>query len=638
MAYVLWTEFLRHNPGNPHWPNRDRFVLSAGHGSMLLYALLYLTGYGLTIEELKQFRQWGSRTPGHPEYGLTPGVETTTGPLGQGLATAVGMAAAGKHLAARFNRPGFPLFDYRVFVLASDGDLMEGITAEASSLAGHWGLDNLIVLYDDNRITIDGPTDLAWSEDVAARYRAYGWYVRRVPDGNHLGMLRKAIRGALQAGRPALLQVRTHIGYGSPNKQDTAKAHGEPLGPEEVRLVKMRFGFPPDADFVVEESVLRYFRRALRRGRIQENRWRKLLARYRKAYPEEAHELDRVLAGQGDLDWWEDRPRFPVGVKLATRAASGKVLEVAVPRAPRLLGGSADLTPSNNTRPSEVNAFRKEDFSGRYVHFGVREHAMAAIANGLALSGLRPYVGTFLVFSDYMRPAIRIAALSHLPTVFVCTHDSIGLGEDGPTHQPVEHLASLRAMPNCWVIRPADANETVYAWRIALERRDGPTVLALTRQPVPVLAGTDTEAVLRGGYVLRDAPSPQLLLLATGSEVALAVAAWERLLEEGVSARVVSMPCWELFAQQPESYRAQVLLEGVPRLAIEAGATLGWERYADAVIGLDRFGASAPGEVLFAQFGFTVEHVLERARALLEALQTRNGSPVASMRPWNKGL
>ncbi|MCS7082361.1 MAG: transketolase [Bacteroidetes bacterium] len=621
MAYVLWTEFLRHNPSNPHWPNRDRFVLSAGHGSMLLYALLYLTGYDLPLEELKRFRQWGSRTPGHPERELTPGVEVTTGPLGQGLATAVGIAAAGKHLAARYNRPGFALFDYRVFVLASDGDLMEGVTAEASALAGHWRLDNLIVLYDDNRITIDGPTELAWSEDVMARYRAYGWYVRAVPDGNHLGMLRKAIRGALEAGRPALLKVRTHIGYGSPNKQDTAKAHGEPLGPEEVRLVKERFGFPPDEAFVVEEPVLRYFRQALRRGRIWENRWNKLLARYRKAYPQEARELEELLTEGGDPScWWEARPRFEPGTNLATRAASGKTLEAILPRMPFLVGGSADLTPSNNTRPEgTVEDFQQGRYAGRYFRFGVREHAMAAIANGLALSGLRPYVGTFLVFSDYMRPAIRMAALSQIPTIFVCTHDSIGLGEDGPTHQPVEHLASLRAMPNCWLVRPADANETVYAWRIALERRDGPTVLALTRQAVPVLEGTDTEAVLRGGYVLRDAPGPQVVLIATGSEVALALAAWERLRQEGIAARVVSLPCWELFEAQPEAYRRAVLPPGVPKLAIEAGSTLGWDRYADAVLGLDRFGASAPQAVLWERFGFTPERVLERVRALLRA-------------------
>jgi transketolase len=625
VAVVLWTQFLRHNPADPGWWNRDRFVLSAGHGSMLLYALLHLSGYDLPLSELQRFRQWGSKTPGHPEYGLTPGVETTTGPLGQGIGNAVGMAMAERWLATHFNRPGFPIIDHYTYVIASDGDLMEGISHEIGALAGHLRLGKLIVLYDDNGISIDGPTSLAWSEDVLARFIAYGWHTQRV-DGHDPQAIAEAIRNAqAEATRPSLIACRTHIGYGSPNRQDSHKAHGEPLGVEEVRLTKERLGWPTEVEFFIPDEVREWMRSLGAQGAARQAEWEAMFARYAEAYPQEAAALRQAMSGELPADWDADlKFNWGAGQALATRAASGQVLNAIAPRLPTLIGGSADLTPSNNTRPQGVAAITPQDFSGRYIHFGVREHGMGAILNGISLhGGLRPYGGTFLVFSDYMRPAIRMAALMHLPVIFVFTHDSIGVGEDGPTHQPIEHLTALRAIPNLYVFRPADANETVIAWRVALERRHGPTALILTRQALPVLEQS-TEGAARGAYILLEAPGegePQVILMASGSEVHVAVAAAQALLAEGVRARVVSMPCWELFEAQPLAYRQQVLPPQIrARVAIEAGATLAWGRYVGldgVVIGLDRFGASAPAKVLFEQFGLTAEAVVTAVRKLL---------------------
>ncbi|GAA5334818.1 MULTISPECIES: transketolase [Thermus] len=610
LAYLLFREVMRHNPLDPAWPNRDRFVLSAGHGSMLLYAALHLTGYDLPLEELKRFRQWGSKTPGHPERGHTPGVEVTTGPLGQGIATAVGLALAEKKLAAEFNRPGHPVVDHYTYVLASDGDLMEGVSGEASSLAGQWGLSKLIVFWDDNRISIDGPTDLAFKEDVLLRYRAYGWQTLRVEDANDLNALRHALRLAQLDERPTLIAVRSHIGYGSP-KQDSHKAHGEPLGPEAVEATRKNLGWPYPP-FVVPEEVYQHMDMRAQ-GKAWQEAWERALEAYARAYPDLYQELLRRL--QGELPPLPEEP--PTFDKpLATRAASGKVLDLLAPRMPELLGGSADLTPSNNTKAEGMEDFSPQNPTGRYLRFGVREHGMGAILNGLNLhGGYRAYGGTFLVFSDYMRPAIRLAALMETPTVFVFTHDSIALGEDGPTHQPIEHLMSLRAMPGLWVVRPADAYETFYAWQVALKRKEGPTALVLTRQAVPLLSPEKAKGLLRGGYVLEDAEKPQGVLLATGSEVHLALKARDLLREQGVGVRVVSLPCLELFEAQPEAYRRAVLPPGLPVVAVEAGASLGWERYAHKVVGLDRFGASAPYPEVYERLGFTPERVAE---ALLE--------------------
>ncbi len=579
MAYVLWIRHLRHNPRDPMWPNRDRFVLSAGHGSMLLYALLHLTGYDLPMEELQCFRQWGSRTPGHPEYGLTPGVETTTGPLGQGFANAVGMAIAEQYLAAHFNRDGFPLFDHFTYVIASDGDLMEGISHEAASLAGHLGLGKLIVLYDDNDISIDGSTDLTFTEDVGARFEAYGWHVQRVDDGNDLVAIDAALwKARAETERPSLIIVRTHIGYGSPNKQDTSAAHGAPLGPEEVRQTKRNLGWPESKTFYVPEEVYRHMRQAVTRGQQWQAEWEALRARYREAHPAEAAELDRWLSRRLPEGWSEGLPTFEAGKAVATRSASGAVLNVLAPRLPELIGGSADLAESNKTHPKGREAFSRDNRKGGYIHFGVREHAMAAICNGLSLHGLRAYASTFLVFSDYLRPSLRLSALMGQPVIYVFTHDSIGLGEDGPTHQPIEHLASLRAIPHVVVLRPADATETVEAWKVALERKDGPTVLVLTRQNVPVLDRSrlaPADGVRRGAYVLKEAQGAlQAILLASGSEVHVALAAAEQLEAEGIGARVVSMPSWELFRQQEAAYRESVLPPEVTvRVAVEAAVS-----------------------------------------------------------------
>ena len=630
MAYVLWVRFLQHNPTNPAWPNRDRFVLSAGHGSMLLYSLLHLTGYDLSLEELENFRQWGSRTPGHPEYGLLPGVETTTGPLGQGFANGVGMAIAERFLAATFNRPDFPIFDHYTYCIVSDGDLMEGLSHEAASLAGHLGLGKLIYLYDDNEISIEGSTDIAFTEDVPARFRAYSWQVQEV-DGHAPDEIEAAIRAAQEeTERPSLIVCHTHIGYGSPNKQDTAAAHGTPLGEEEVRLTKEALGWPPDAHFLISEEALAVFRQAVEQGQQAEAQWRETFEQYQAEYTKEAALLETLWAGELPAGWTDALPAFaPADGPLATRKASGAVLNALAPVLPTLIGGSADLAPSNNTLLKDYDDFQQATPAGRNLRFGVREHTMGSILNGMALhGGVIPYGGTFLVFSDYMRPPVRLAAMMHLPVVYVWTHDSVWIGEDGPTHQPVEQLAALRAIPNLVVIRPADANETVTAWRVALERRDGPTALALTRQKLPVLAEAaqdPAETVARGAYVLADAPgTPDVILVASGSEVSLALEARELLAEKGVAARMVSMPSWKLFDAQPDSYREAVLPPQVTaRLAIEAGVTQGWAKYvgpAGDVIGLDRFGASAPHQVLVEKFGFTAEAVVERALRLLDKI------------------
>ncbi|RME43641.1 MAG: transketolase [Caldilineae bacterium] len=634
VAYVLWTQFLRHNPKNPDWPNRDRFVLSAGHGSMLLYSLLYLTGYDVPMAQLKNFRQWGSITPGHPEYGLTPGVETTTGPLGQGFANGVGMAITEAFLAATFNRPGHPIVDHYTYGIVSDGDLMEGISHEAASLAGHLKLGKLIYLYDDNHISIDGSTDLAFTEDRLKRFEAYGWHTQQV-DGHDRAAIAEAIRAAQAVtDRPSLIACRTHIGYGSPNKVDTSAVHGSPLGAEEVRLTKQAYGWDPDRQFYVPDEVLAHFRGAVERGAAWEADWQNALQAYSRAFPAEAEQFRRALSGELPPGWEDALPTFsPDAGPLATRAASGKVLNALAPLLPTLIGGSADLAPSNNTYLKDYPPFQAENFAGRNFHFGVREHGMTAILNGMALhGGVIPYGGTFLVFSDYSRPAIRLAAMSHLPVILVFTHDSIGLGEDGPTHQPVEQLAALRAIPNLTVIRPADANETVQAWKVALQKRDGPVALLLTRQKIPIFDRTGmapADGLARGAYVLLDAGRvyPDVILLASGSEVALAVAAHARLAEQGIAARVVSMPSWELFQAQPESYRHSVLPPGIAaRIAIEAGVTMGWERWVGphgAIIGLNRFGASAPYRVLYEHFGFTVENVVLRALETIDKSKKR---------------
>ncbi|KAB2959067.1 MAG: transketolase [Candidatus Methylomirabilis oxygeniifera] len=628
MAYTLWTRALSHNPTDPSWPNRDRFILSPGHGCMLLYCLLHLTGYDLSLDELKQFRQWGSRTPGHSEHGMTPGVETTTGPLGQGFGNGVGMAIAERFLAHHFNRSGYPIVDHYTYAIVSDGDLMEGITSEAASLAGHLGLGKLIYLYDDNRITIDGSTDMAFTENVGQRFEAYGWHVQRV-DGNDVKGIEAAISAAqAESDRPSLIMARTHIAYGSPNKQDTSEAHGSPLGDEEIRLTKEALGWPLEPTFYIPDEALAHFREALQRGRTREAEWQTKFDAYAAAYPELANEWNRVMSGQLPEGWAEKIPIFtPAGGGLATREASGKVLNAIASSLPTLIGGSADLTPSNNTYLKGGGDFQRSSPGGRNFHFGVREHAMGSILNGMALhQGVIPYGGTFLVFSDYVRPAIRVAALSHIHVIYVFTHDSIGLGEDGPTHQPIEHLSSLRAIPNLTVIRPADATETAVAWRAALEHRSGPVVLALTRQKLPTLDRTKfppAELLLKGAYILADADQghPRVILIATGSEVSLALEAWGRLVDQGIPARVVSMPSWELFDRQPEAYRDEVLPPAVTaRLAIETGSPHGWHRYVGlrgGVIGMTRFGASAPYQVLLQQFGFTTEHVVSRAMELL---------------------
>jgi len=623
-AYVLWTKYMKHNPANPRWHNRDRFVLSAGHGCVLLYSLLHLTGYDLSLDELKNFRQWGSKTPGHPEYNPELGVEVTTGPLGQGISNAVGMAIAQKYLANYFNRKNFPVINYKIYVIASDGDLQEGVASEASSLAGHLGLDNLIVVYDDNRISIDGDTELSFTEDRARRYKAYGWNVQTVKgDGNDMAAFEKALKNArAEKGRPSIIKLRTHIAYGSPNKQDTAESHGAPLGDDEIRLIKKNFGWDPEKSFHIPEKVSTHMKKVKAKGAEAEKAWNEMFADYSKKYPDLAGQFRDAAAGKLGVNLDDILPKFEACSSIATRKASGKVLDALMPKLPLFMGGSADLTPSNNTRFANAKDFQKDARDGRYLRFGIREHAMGAIMNGISVSGLlRAYGGTFLVFSDYMRAAIRVAAMSKYPTIFVFTHDSIGIGEDGPTHQPVEQLASLRAMPNLLVFRPADANETAQAWKYALERRDGPVALLLTRQGLTVLDQnkySSADNLSKGAYVLVGADKPDVLLLASGSEVGVALNAAEKLATEKITAQVVSMPCWELFEKQEQKYKESVIPPSVKaRVGIEAGVELGWSKYLGdkgVFIGLSTFGASAPYKVCFEKFGITAENVIKAAK------------------------
>ena len=619
MAYTVWTRHLRYSPRNPKWMGRDRFILSGGHGSMLLYSLLHLTGYDVSLDEIKNFRQFGSITPGHPEHGLTPGVEVTTGPLGQGFGQGVGMAIAATHLAERFNKPGYEIIQSFIYGIVTDGDLMEGVSSEAASLAGHLQLGRLIYLYDDNHISIDGSTDLAFTEDRGARFEAYGWHVLRLDDGNDVEAVDKAIRAAKDDPRPSIIMCRTTIGYGAPKKQGTAKAHGEPLGDEELNAAKENLGWPLEPRFLIPGDVLEFYRNFIDSGKKLEDDWEKNFAAYKSDFPELGAELDRRLSGELPSGWDAELPTFPTDPKgLATRASSGKVLDALSVKLPELLGGSADLTPSNNTKFADAGDFQKDSRSGRYLRFGVREHGMGAALNGLNLfGGVIAYGGTFLIFSDYMKPSIRIAAISHAPTIFVFTHDSVGLGEDGPTHQPIEHLAALRAIPNLVTIRPADANEVREAWKLAIARRNGPTALALTRQAVPTFGDVNTPAVDKGAYVLRDFGTPEIILMGTGSEVSLILDAARKLHEVGRGVRVVSFPSWELFEKQDDAYKESVLPKNLTaRLAVEAGATLGWDRYAKSTLGLDHYGASAPYKDIFENFGFTVDNVVARAKEL----------------------
>ena len=630
-AYVLWTRHMKYNPANPLWHNRDRFVLSGGHGSMLLYSLLYLTGYGLALDDLVQFRQWQSKTPGHPEYHPELGIEATTGPLGQGISNGVGMAIAQKYLANHFNREGFPIIDYKIYVTAGDGDLEEGVASEACSLAGHLGLDNLVVVYDDNHISIDGPTEMSFTEDRAKRFEAYGWYVQKVDgDGNDMDTFERALINAKsEIGRPSIVQLRTHIAYGAPTMQDTAKAHGSPLGEEEIRQTKRRFGWDPDKHFHVPEEVLAHMREAVERGKEAQKQWDKLFAQYAKKHPDLAKEFKAAAEGNLPIDLDEVLPKFQAGQAVATRVASGKVLDALMPKLPLILGGSADLTPSNNTRFAGAADFQKNALQGRYIRYGVREHAMGAIMNGISLSRLlRAYGGTFLVFSDYMRGAVRVAALSKYPTIFVFTHDSIGLGEDGPTHQPVEHFAALRSIPHLLVIRPADANETAYAWRYILENRDRPVALLLSRQNIPVIDQNKYASAVnlsRGAYVVTSRGKPDVILLASGSEVAIAMEAASKLDAEGIASQVVSMPCWALFEKQDEKYRSSVIPPNVKaRVGVEAATDFGWHRWLGEYgefVGLSGFGASAPWKACYEGFGITTENVVKAAKRSLQRLK-----------------
>jgi transketolase len=649
MAYVLWTKFLRHNPQNPKWENRDRFLLSAGHGSMLLYSLLYLTGYDLPLDEIKSFRQWGSKTPGHPEYGLTPGVEITTGPLGQGFANGVGMAMGAAHLGAKFNQENFSLIDHYVYAIVSDGDLMEGVASEAASLAGHLKLGKLVYLYDDNHVTIEGFTSLAFSEDVPNRFESYGWHTSTVEDGNDLAAIEAAIRDAQSiADRPSLISIKTTIGYGMPTA-GTRKAHSDAPGEDAVRETKRHLGWPEDKQFYVPDEALAHFRKAIDRGARLESQWKELVKKYKDKHAELGKLWEQVMSGELPAGWEKHLPAFEDAKPVATRVASGQVINALAPHLPMLIGGSADLGVSNNTDIKDSCDFEAGHYDGRIIHFGVREHAMAATLTGMSLNGgLIPYGGTFMTFSDYMRPAIRLAALSEVQVIYVFTHDSVGLGEDGPTHQPIEHLAALRTIPHLFVVRPADVHEVREAWRLAILRRNAPTALALTRQKVPLIDRqrfASAEGLRRGGYVLAEAEmvdttaresgvssptvqagssngrTPKLILIATGSEVSLALDAREQLQKDGIPTHVVSMPCVELFAEQPQDYRDQVLPPSITaRLAIEAGVRQGWDRYVGPkgdVICLERFGASAPGDVALKNLGFNVENVLKRARSLV---------------------
>jgi len=644
MAYTLWDRSLKYNPRDPHWPDRDRFILSAGHGCALLYALLHVTGFDLPLDELKRFRQWGSHTPGHPEYGKTPGVEATTGPLGQGLANGVGMAIAEVALAARFNRPGHKIVDHYTYVLVSDGDLEEGISSEAGSVAGHQHLGKLIVLYADNHITIEGSTELTFTEDRMARFAAFGWHVQRVEQSNDVETIAQALENARsETNRPSLIAVRTHIGFGSPHKQDTAAAHGEALGVEEVQLTKEAMDWPVSPPFHIPEEALEHFRGAVARGSVAQAEWELRFQTFAHEHPDLAAEFLRVIDRQLPKGWDTDLPAFtPADGSMATRVASGKVIEILGSRLPEMMGGSADLGPSTHTNIDGAGNFEPENWAGRNMHFGIRENAMGAILNGMALhSGLIPYGGTFLVFCDYMRPPMRLAAMNSLPVIYIFTHDSIGMGEDGPTHQPVEQLVGLRSIPGMVVLRPADANETVAAWRVAIGRKQGPVALVLTRQSLPVLDLNSYPAIPTGvplgGYILADSPTsgrPDIVLIATGSEVQLALDGRERLAAGGVHARVVSMPSTSLFAAQSDDYRERILPTGVPILVIEAGSPVGWQSFVGpriAVIGIDTFGSSAPGPVVMEHYGFTAENVCRQAHRVLD--NNKEGAPCVSESP-----
>jgi transketolase len=628
LAYVIWTRHLRHNPADTHWPDRDRFILSAGHASMLLYSMLYLTGYGLTLDDIRNFRQWESPTPGHPEYGLTPGVETTTGPLGQGFATGVGMAMAEAHLAARYNRPGHDVIDHYVYAICSDGDLMEGVAAEAASLAGHLKLGKLIYFWDDNKITIEGSTDLAFTEDVAKRFEGYGWHTLAVEDGNDLEAIDAAIRAAQADPRPSMITVRTVIGYGSPNKAGSEKAHGEPLGEEEIKLTKQALGWPSQESFFVPDEALAHMRALGERGAQAQAEWERRMEAFRTAHADAAAALDQALSRTLPSVWDAEIPSWTKDDKpIATRAASGKALNAIAKQVPWLMGGSADLAGSNNTNIDGGGDFGPDDYTGRILHFGVREHAMGSVMNGMTLhGGVRVFGGTFLIFSEYMRPPVRLAALMEQPTIYVFTHDSVGLGEDGPTHQPIEQLASLRAIPGLIDLRPGDANETAEAWRFAMEHTKGPVFFSLTRQALPHLDRETLGAasgLRRGAYVLAEAEGgdPQAILIATGSELSVAMEARDRLASEGIRARVVSMPSWALFAQQDKAYRDEVLPPAVrARVSIEAAHPMGWERWVGSegtVIGISRFGASAPAKRVFQELGLSAENVAAKAKECL---------------------
>jgi transketolase len=626
IGHLLWSKIMNYNPQDPNWSNRDRFILSAGHACMLQYSYLFLTGYDLTLNDIKKFRQLHSKTPGHPEYGLTEGIEATTGPLGQGFANGVGMGIAQKWLADRYNKPGFDLFDYSIYVICSDGDMMEGISGEAASIAGSLKLGNLIYIYDDNHITIEGDTAITFQEDLGERFLAYGWHVQELPDGNDLAAMEAALHNAkAETGKPSLIKMRTHIGYGSPNKVDTAAAHGSPLGADEVKLVKKFFGFDPDQSFVVPENVLSFYRAAGKAGIEKEKVWNNLFNQYREKYPVEANEYVSTSNGKLPGGWKEKLPVFSGDEKIATRKASGKVLNSIAAQIPFLIGGSADLSPSTDTILDNFDSFSAEHYDGRNFHFGIREHSMGAILNGIALTkGFIPYGATFLIFSDYMRPPMRLAAISKIKPIYVFTHDSIGLGEDGTTHQPIEQLAGLRSVPNMTVIRPADANETAQAWRVALEHSGGPVVLVLTRQGLPVIDQekyAKASGLEKGAYILSDSPeTPGVILIGTGSEVSLLIKAQEKLKEKSIQARVVSMPSWELFEKQDAAYKESVFPKNIrKRLSVEAASTFGWIKYVTEdgkSIGINHFGESAPAEDLFKEFGFTVENIVTLAEYL----------------------
>ncbi len=629
IAYLLYRKLMKHNPANPKWLNRDRFVLSAGHGSMLLYSVLHLCGYNMPLEQLKQFRQWGSITPGHPEFGLTDGVETTTGPLGQGISNAVGMAIAQAHLAAKFNKDDIKILDHYIYGICSDGDLMEGVSHEASSLAGHLKLGKIIFFYDNNGITIDGSTSLSFSENVGQRFEAYGWHVQHVDDVNDLNVLENALKVAQDVkDKPSIIVTKTHIGYGSPNKQDSSSSHGSPLGEEEVKLSKQNLGWPEEPSFLIPDEVAKDFKEVAVNGKKYENEWNAVFKKYSEKYPDDAKLFISMMNGELGEVWKTKLPVFKdEGKKIATRTASGKVLNAITPFIPALIGGSADLAPSNDTYIKEFKNFSAENYGGRNFHFGIREHGMASIMNGMsAYGGIIPYGGTFLIFSDYLRPAIRLASLSKIKPIYVFTHDSIGLGEDGPTHQPIEHLSSLRAIPKLLVIRPADANETSQAWKVALEHKGSPVAIILTRQGLPVLdqdKGPSAENLAKGAYVVKDCQgTPDLILIASGSEVGISMSAADKLQAEGIKARVVSFPCWELFDEQPQAYKDSVLPPNVTtRISIEAGVRLGWDRYTGThgiSISLDKFGASAPGGVLMEKYGFTTDNIVKTAKTYLQ--------------------